>query len=59
MMSAGLPGAVTAKAVLNSLGLPAGPVRTPLRPADREAVDGLLASYRDAIGVAGTAVSGR
>ncbi|MGC9538673.1 4-hydroxy-tetrahydrodipicolinate synthase [Streptomyces sp. UG1] len=45
MMSAGLPGAVTAKAVLNELGLPAGPLRAPLRPAGREAVDGLLATY--------------
>ncbi|MDQ1044494.1 4-hydroxy-tetrahydrodipicolinate synthase [Streptomyces sp. V4I2] len=45
MMSAGLPGTVTAKALLNALGLPAGPVRAPLRPADRETVDGLLAAY--------------
>lgn len=45
MMSAGLPGTVTAKALLNELGLPAGPVRAPLRPADRGAVDGLLAEY--------------
>ncbi|MET9832451.1 4-hydroxy-tetrahydrodipicolinate synthase [Streptomyces sp. NPDC006385] len=45
MMAAGLPGAVTVKALLNELGLPAGPVRAPLRPADREAVDGLLAAY--------------
>ncbi|MCI3277189.1 4-hydroxy-tetrahydrodipicolinate synthase [Streptomyces cylindrosporus] len=45
MMSAGLPGTVTAKALLNELGLPAGPVRAPLRPADRAAVDGLLAEY--------------
>ncbi|MFE9024172.1 4-hydroxy-tetrahydrodipicolinate synthase [Streptomyces sp. NPDC007808] len=45
MMAAGLPGAVTAKALLSELGLPAGPVRAPLRPADREAVDGLLAAY--------------
>ncbi|TXS45492.1 4-hydroxy-tetrahydrodipicolinate synthase [Streptomyces sp. uw30] len=45
MMSAGLPGAVTAKAVLGGLGLPAGPVRAPLRPAGREAVDGLLATH--------------
>jgi 4-hydroxy-tetrahydrodipicolinate synthase len=45
MMAAGLPGAVTAKAVLGALGLPAGPVRAPLRPADRDAVDGLLAAY--------------
>lgn len=46
MMSAGLPGTVTAKALLNELGLPAGPVRAPLLPADRETVDGLLAAYR-------------
>ena len=45
MMSSGLPGTVTAKALLNELGLPAGPVRAPLRPADRGAVDGLLAEY--------------
>ncbi|MFJ7072421.1 4-hydroxy-tetrahydrodipicolinate synthase [Streptomyces sp. NPDC098781] len=45
MMAAGLPGAVTTKAVLNELGLPAGPVRPPLRPADRAAVDALLAAY--------------
>ncbi|WP_030039969.1 4-hydroxy-tetrahydrodipicolinate synthase [Streptomyces resistomycificus] len=45
MMSAGLPGAVTAKALLNALGLPAGPVRAPFRPADRETADGLLAVY--------------
>lgn len=47
MMSAGLPGTVTAKALLNELGLPAGPVRAPLRPAGREAVDGLLAAYEE------------
>ncbi|AZP16912.1 4-hydroxy-tetrahydrodipicolinate synthase [Streptomyces aquilus] len=46
MMSAGLPGTVTAKALLNEVGLPAGPVRAPLLPAGREAVDGLLAAYR-------------
>jgi 4-hydroxy-tetrahydrodipicolinate synthase len=49
MMSAGLPGAVTAKALLGELGLPAGPVRAPMRPAGREAVDGLLAAYRELI----------
>ncbi|MET7983303.1 4-hydroxy-tetrahydrodipicolinate synthase [Streptomyces sp. NPDC005281] len=49
MMSAGLPGAVTAKALLNSLGRPAGPVRAPLRPADRKAVDGLLAAYETSV----------
>ncbi|MFI7411513.1 4-hydroxy-tetrahydrodipicolinate synthase [Streptomyces sp. NPDC049627] len=47
MMAAGLPGTVTAKALLNELGLPAGPVRAPLRPAGREAVDGLLAAYAE------------
>ncbi|MDH6519905.1 4-hydroxy-tetrahydrodipicolinate synthase [Streptomyces sp. SAI-135] len=45
MMSAGLPGTVTAKALLNALGLPAGPVRAPLRPADRGTADALLAEY--------------
>ncbi|MFF4213926.1 4-hydroxy-tetrahydrodipicolinate synthase [Streptomyces sp. NPDC001796] len=45
MMSAGLPGTVTAKGLLGALGLPAGPVRPPLRPAGRETVDGLLAAY--------------
>ncbi len=45
MTASGLPGTVTAKALLNELGLPAGPVRAPLRPAGREAVDGLLAAY--------------
>ncbi|GGW89061.1 4-hydroxy-tetrahydrodipicolinate synthase 1 [Streptomyces malachitofuscus] len=33
MMASGLPGTVTAKALLAELGLPAGPVRPPLRPA--------------------------
>ncbi|KUL25194.1 4-hydroxy-tetrahydrodipicolinate synthase [Streptomyces regalis] len=51
MMSAGLPGSVTAKAVLNELGLPAGPVRAPLRPAGREAVDGLLGEYERLVAV--------
>ncbi|MGW0205610.1 4-hydroxy-tetrahydrodipicolinate synthase [Streptomyces sp. NPDC003233] len=45
MMGAGLPGTVTAKALLARLGLPAGPVRAPLLPADREAADGLLARH--------------
>ena len=43
MMAAGLPGTVTAKALLAALGLPSGPVRAPLRPAGREAADGLRA----------------
>ncbi|GAB2738545.1 4-hydroxy-tetrahydrodipicolinate synthase [Streptomyces bullii] len=45
MMAAGLPGTVTAKALLHALGLPAGPVRAPLRAADRATVDGLLSAY--------------
>ncbi|MFJ8105151.1 4-hydroxy-tetrahydrodipicolinate synthase [Streptomyces sp. NPDC096132] len=45
MMAAGLPGTVTAKALLNALGLPAGPVRAPLRPAGPEAVRALRAAY--------------
>ncbi|MCL7423931.1 4-hydroxy-tetrahydrodipicolinate synthase [Streptomyces sp. YS415] len=49
MMAAGLPGSVTAKALLNELGLPAGPVRSPLRPAGREATDGLLRAYRSLV----------
>ncbi|CAL9616060.1 4-hydroxy-tetrahydrodipicolinate synthase [Streptomyces sp. enrichment culture] len=49
MMAADLPGTVTAKALLGRLGLPGGPVRAPLRPAGRGAVDGLLAAYREAV----------
>ncbi|MGI5199018.1 4-hydroxy-tetrahydrodipicolinate synthase [Streptomyces sp. CA-288835] len=49
MMASGQPGTVTAKALLGALGLPAGPVRGPLRPADRETVDGLLAAYEELI----------
>ncbi|MEV6884701.1 4-hydroxy-tetrahydrodipicolinate synthase [Streptomyces sp. NPDC051135] len=45
MMAAGLPGTVTAKALLGALGLPAGPVRAPLRPADPAATAGLLTTY--------------
>ncbi|MGW5615628.1 4-hydroxy-tetrahydrodipicolinate synthase [Streptomyces sp. NPDC003877] len=47
MMSAGLPGAVTAKSLLNGLALPAGPVRAPLRPADRATADGLLSLHEN------------
>ncbi|MFF5186172.1 4-hydroxy-tetrahydrodipicolinate synthase [Streptomyces sp. NPDC000345] len=49
-MAAGLPGAVTAKALLGDLGLPAGPVRPPLRPAGRETVKGLRAAYERLVG---------
>ncbi|QYX80955.1 4-hydroxy-tetrahydrodipicolinate synthase [Streptomyces akebiae] len=45
MMASGLPGSVTAKALLGRLGLPSGPVRAPLRPAGHEVTDGLLAAY--------------
>ncbi|WP_330457087.1 4-hydroxy-tetrahydrodipicolinate synthase [Streptomyces sp. NBC_00820] len=45
MMDAGLPGTVTAKALLAGIGLPAGPVRAPLLPAGRETADGLLALH--------------
>ncbi|MFJ3211284.1 4-hydroxy-tetrahydrodipicolinate synthase [Streptomyces flaveolus] len=47
MMASDLPGTVTAKALLNALGLPAGPVRAPLRPADTATTDRLLAAYAD------------
>ncbi|MEU6823016.1 4-hydroxy-tetrahydrodipicolinate synthase [Streptomyces atriruber] len=56
MMASGLPGAVTAKALLGALGLPAGPVRAPLLPAGREATDGLLAAYGKARGAEARAV---
>ena len=52
-MAAGLPGTVTAKALLGALGLPAGPVRAPLRPADRETTAGLLAAYEELAARAG------
>ncbi|MGW5327839.1 4-hydroxy-tetrahydrodipicolinate synthase [Streptomyces sp. NPDC004014] len=45
MTAAGLPGTVTAKALLGRLGLPAGPVRPPLLPAGRETADGLREAY--------------
>ncbi|MFF3688659.1 4-hydroxy-tetrahydrodipicolinate synthase [Streptomyces sp. NPDC002187] len=47
MMASGLPGTVTAKALLGALGLPAGGVREPLQPAGREAARGLLAAYEE------------
>ncbi|MEU3995776.1 4-hydroxy-tetrahydrodipicolinate synthase [Streptomyces fungicidicus] len=45
MMANGLPGTVTAKALLAALCLPAGPVRPPLRPAARQTADGLRAAH--------------
>ncbi|MFF8097591.1 4-hydroxy-tetrahydrodipicolinate synthase [Streptomyces sp. NPDC016675] len=53
VMAAGLPGTVTAKALLDALGLPAGPVRAPLRPADRPTTDRLLAVYEELVGTTG------
>ncbi|MFJ8488390.1 4-hydroxy-tetrahydrodipicolinate synthase [Streptomyces sp. NPDC094038] len=47
MTAAGLPGTVTAKALLAGLGLPAGPVRAPLRTADRETAARLRAAYEE------------
>jgi 4-hydroxy-tetrahydrodipicolinate synthase len=46
LMSAGLPGTVTTKALLTALDLPAGPVRAPLRPADDRTTDNLLSLYK-------------
>ncbi|GAA4144944.1 4-hydroxy-tetrahydrodipicolinate synthase [Streptomyces tunisiensis] len=46
MMAGGrLPGTVTAKALLPALGLPAGPVRPPLRPADPRTTAALRETY--------------
>lgn len=59
MMGSGLPGTVTSKALLGALGLPAGPVRAPLRPAGREATDGLLTAYEALRQRAVNDVSGR
>jgi 4-hydroxy-tetrahydrodipicolinate synthase len=44
-MSSGLPGTVTVKGLLDALGLPGGPVRPPLRPADQETATALRAAY--------------
>lgn len=46
MMASGLPGTVTAKALLGALGRPAGPVREPLQDAAPEVTERLLAAYR-------------
>ncbi|MFI2782090.1 4-hydroxy-tetrahydrodipicolinate synthase [Streptomyces sp. ALB3] len=48
MMAGGLPGTVTAKALLE-----AGPVREPLQPAGREAADGLRGVYEELLAAAG------
>lgn len=45
MVASGLPGTVTAKALLTELGLPAGPVRPPLKPATPGTTAGLRGAY--------------
>ncbi|MFD3436301.1 4-hydroxy-tetrahydrodipicolinate synthase [Streptomyces sp. NPDC058685] len=50
MMASGLPGTVTAKALLD-----AGPVREPLQPAGREAADGLRRAYGELLAALGDA----
>ncbi|MBJ7000470.1 MULTISPECIES: 4-hydroxy-tetrahydrodipicolinate synthase [Streptomyces] len=47
MTAAGLPGTVTAKALLSRLGLPAGPVRAPLLPAAPETAAELRARFEE------------
>ncbi|WP_370418689.1 4-hydroxy-tetrahydrodipicolinate synthase [Streptomyces sp. QH1-20] len=49
MMAAGLPGTVTAKALLGALGLPGGPVRMPLRAASPDRTQTLLQAYESTI----------
>ncbi|WP_406001572.1 4-hydroxy-tetrahydrodipicolinate synthase [Streptomyces sp. NBC_00829] len=51
MMASGLPGTVTAKALLD-----AGPVREPLQPADRGAVDGLRVAYEELLARSGASL---
>ncbi|MGK5641776.1 4-hydroxy-tetrahydrodipicolinate synthase [Streptomyces sp. URMC 126] len=51
MMADGLPGTVTAKALLGALDLPGGPVRSPLRAASPEQRERLLAAHAEAVGV--------
>ncbi|KNB52573.1 4-hydroxy-tetrahydrodipicolinate synthase [Streptomyces caatingaensis] len=54
MMSSGLPGTVTAKALLTALGLPGGgPVRAPLRVAGAEWGAELRKAYEEAVGAPG------
>ncbi|KJK34886.1 dihydrodipicolinate synthase [Streptomyces variegatus] len=50
IMSAGLPGSVTVKALLNALALPAGPVRAPLRTAGQATTGTLLSLHADLAG---------
>ncbi len=48
MMGTGHPGTVTAKALLNVLGLPAGPVRAPLLAAGPEITSELATALKAA-----------
>ncbi|UNO42737.1 4-hydroxy-tetrahydrodipicolinate synthase [Streptomyces sp. MST-110588] len=57
MMASGVPGTVTAKALLHSLGLPAGPVRAPLQAAGPELTGRLTAVLRTVRGRPAEAVS--
>ena len=45
MMASGLPGAVTAKALLTALGQPAGPMRAPLLPAGLKEAHDLITAH--------------
>ncbi|MFF2216227.1 4-hydroxy-tetrahydrodipicolinate synthase [Streptomyces antibioticus] len=45
LMSSGLPGTVTTKALLTTQHLPSGPVRPPLLPANRATTEQLRATY--------------
>ncbi len=45
LMSSGLPGTVTTKALLTSQHLPSGPVRPPLLPVDHATTEQLRAAY--------------
>ncbi|MYR86302.1 4-hydroxy-tetrahydrodipicolinate synthase [Streptomyces sp. SID685] len=47
MTAAGLPGTVTAKALMSRLGLPAGPVRAPLLPAAPKTAAELRARFEE------------
>jgi 4-hydroxy-tetrahydrodipicolinate synthase len=49
MTASGLPGTVTAKALLNARGLPAGPLREPLQPAAEDVRGELLAAHRELV----------
>ncbi|MEV6122352.1 4-hydroxy-tetrahydrodipicolinate synthase [Streptomyces sp. NPDC052077] len=58
MTASGLPGTVTAKALLNALSLPSGPVRAPLLPASPEVTGTLVRAHRALTAPAGRAAAG-